>query len=240
MRLPQNSPVKRFALPCIIVCAVILAAAAAYVYSRPWHRGFIVTPMYTLAHTNKTAALTFDDGPSRERTPRLLALLKKYNVTATFFMTGYHIGQYPEIAKAVYRDGHLIGNHSFHHRRLIFKSPSYIGREIDAADALIRNTGQTNVQYFRPPYCKKILLLPLLLKLRGKTLVTGTYDPPSEYKTPYNSTNIANEVLENITPGAIIFLHDGSGDNADAFIDSVERIIQGLRAQGYVFARIDR
>lgn len=210
-----------------------------YLYSRPWKQGLILSPLYMLPADRKTIALTFDDGPSKERTPRLLRLLKAHEVKATFFMTGYNIERYPNIAKQVVREGHLVGNHSFHHKRMIFKSPGYIAREIDDTDTLIHSIGQTNVQFFRPPYSKKMLILPLLLKIRGKTLATGTYDPPAEYASPYNSTNIANEVTSNCVPGSIIYLHDGSDTNVDSFIDSIDQIILGVKAKGYTFVRLD-
>lgn len=65
--------------------------------------------------------MTFDDGPSAERTPALLELLDKYDIKATFFMLGKNIEKYPEISRQVYEQGHLIGNHSYDHSRLILK-----------------------------------------------------------------------------------------------------------------------
>ena len=186
-----------FSISVLILCGII---AGVYLYSRPWTQGLILSPLYKLAANKKIVALTFDDGPSKERTPRLLMLLNKHKVQATFFMTGYNIERYPDIAKRVFHEGHLIGNHSFHHKRMIFKSPVYVAHVIDDADALIRSLGQTNVRFFRPPYSKKLIILPFLLKMRGKILVTGTYDPPSEYLSPYNSTNIAMDVISNSNP----------------------------------------
>jgi len=149
------------------------------------------------------------------------------------------IEKYSDIAQAVYDQEHLIGNHSYNHPRLIFKSPSFIREQITKTDQLIKSLGQKNVQYFRPPYSSKYIILPLVLQSMNKKLVTGTYDPPAEYISPYNSRNVANEVIENTKSGSIIYLHDGKTADSEQFAESVELIILGLRGKGYKFVRLD-
>lgn len=208
-------------------------------YSRSWENAFFIDPFYIIETNEKLVALTFDDGPSATRTLPLLDLLEKNNIEATFFKLGENIEKYPDIAMEVYKKGHLIGNHSYDHPRLIFRSPSFIKEQIAKTDQLIKLTGQKNVQYFRPPYSSKYLILPLVLKSMNKILVTGTYDPPSQYTLPYNAEKIAKEVIENIKPGSIVYLHDGRDDYHEEFIRSVGLIISGLRAKGYRFIRLD-
>lgn len=154
-------------------------------------------------------------------------------------MLGENIKKYPEIAKSVFESGHLIGNHSYNHPRLIFKSPSFVRQQIEQTDLLIHTLGQKEVVYFRPPYSYKYIVLPLVLYSMDKKLVTGTYDPPSEYKSPYDGETVASEVIENIRPGSIIYLHDGINSDPEEFIESVALIIDDLRTKGYKFVRLD-
>lgn len=208
-------------------------------YSRFWQRALFFDPLYQIRTTEKVVALTFDDGPSPQRTPPLLDLLDKYQIKATFFMLGNNIEQYPEITQTVHDRGHLIGNHSYDHPRLIFKSPSFITQQITATDELIKTTGQSVVNYFRPPYSSKYIILPLVLRSLDKTLVTGTYDPPAQYGSPLDAHQMADEVITHTEPGSIIYLHDGKDSDAEQFIQAVELIITGLQDAGYEFVLID-
>ncbi len=218
---------------------ILLLGIATFQYSRSWENAFFINPVYKIVTDQKVVALTFDDGPSETRTPALLDILSKYNVKATFFMLGENIEKYPDIAQTVYDQEHLIGNHSYDHPRLIFKSPSFIREQITRTDQLIRLLGQKDVQYFRPPYSSKYIILPLVVQSLDKKLVTGTYDPPSQYISPYNARNVANEVIENTRPGSIIFLHDGKATDQEQFVESIELIIIRLKEKGYKFVRLD-
>lgn len=221
------------------VVTILIIGIATFQHSRSWQNAFFIDPIYKLDTTQKTVALTFDDGPSETRTPPLLDLLEKHDVKATFFMLGENIEKHPDIAKKVYEKGHLIGNHSYNHPRLIFKTPSFIREQISTTDQLIMATGQKEIQYFRPPYSSKYIVLPLVLQSMDKKLVTGTYDPPSEYVSPYNAEKVADEVISNTEPGSIIYLHDGKNSDQEAFIQSIELIISGLKDKGYTFVRLD-
>jgi len=231
---------KKFLIFASIGLAIILIVGiASFQYSRSWQDAFFINPVYKIMTDEKVVALTFDDGPSETRTPALLDLLSKYNVKATFFMLGKNIEKYPDIAHAVYNQGHLIGNHSYNHPRLIFKSLSFVREQIKKTDLLIESLGQKDVIYFLPPYSSKYIILPLVLQSLNKELVTGTYDPPSEYNSPYNAKNVANEVIENTEPGSIIYLHDGKDSVKQQFIESAKLIIIGLKEKGYKFVRLD-
>ena len=152
---------------------------------------------------------------------------------------GENIKKYPSIAKSVFKNGHLIGNHSYNHLHLIFKSSSFIKSQINSTDTLIKSLGQKNVDYFRPPYSSKYIILPLIIKSMGKTLVTGTYDLPAEYASPYIAKKVASQVISNVHPGSIIYLHDGKNISQEEFIKSVELIIIELKKKGYQFVRLD-
>lgn len=108
----------------------LITGIATFTYSRSWENALFINPIYEIATDKKVVALTFDDGPSLTRTPGLLNLLNQHNVKATFFMLGENIERHPDIAHAVYIQGHLIGNHSYNHPHLIFKSPSFVMEQI--------------------------------------------------------------------------------------------------------------
>lgn len=220
--------------------ALLIIVAVTFQYSRSWEHAFFIDPLYKINTGDSVIALTFDDGPSPVRTPALLELLDKYKVRATFFMLGQNIEKHPEVARAVFENGHLIGNHSYNHPRLIIKSPRFVKEQIRRTDSLIRTTGQSEVEYFRAPGTSKYLVLPLVVKTMGKQFVTGTYDPPSEYASPYRAEDVAGEVIANASPGSIIYLHDGKDSDRDEFIRSLELIITGLSEQGYSFVRLDQ
>ncbi|MDI6402376.1 polysaccharide deacetylase family protein [Balneolaceae bacterium ANBcel3] len=217
----------------------LIVGIATFQYSRSWQNAFLINPIYKIATDEKLVALTFDDGPSQTRTPALLDLFNRHNVKATFFMLGENIEKYPDIAHAVYNQGHLVGNHSYNHPRLILKSPSFIRDQIKKTDLLIESLGQKEVIYFRPPYSSKYIVLPFVLQSLNKELVTGTYDPPSQYISPYNAQNVANEVIKSTKQGSIIYLHDGKDTDQEQFVESIELIIIGLKEKGYKFVRLD-
>lgn len=217
---------------------ILLIFITSFQYSRSWQNGLILKPVYQLETNEKLVALTFDDDPSPSRTPALLDLLDQHEVKATFFMLGQNIEKYPDIAQNVFDRGHLIGNHGYDHTRLIFKSPAFIKNQINQTDALIKEIGQKEIKNFRPPFSSKYLALPWILKSMNKNLVTGTYDPLSEYLTPFPAEAVANEVINNVKPGSIIFLHDGKNTDADAFIQSMEMIITDLKQKGYQFTTL--
>lgn len=223
-----------------LTTGIIIALIISFQYSRSWQNALFIDPIYKInAAESKVVALTFDDGPSKLRTPGLLKLLQDYDIRATFFMLGMNIEKYPDIAQAVFDHGHLIGNHSYDHPRLIFKSPSFVKGQIKRTEKLINGLGQEEVLYFRPPYSSKYIILPLLLRSMNKKLVTGTYDPPCQYISPLNAQRVADQVIENTRPGSIIYLHDGKNTDKEQFLNAVELIIIGLQEQGYFFVTLD-
>lgn len=183
--------------------------------------------------------MTFDDGPSDIRTPPLLDLLKRYGVKATFFVLGQHVEAYPEIAQRITDEGHLIGNHSYDHPKLYLKTPRFIRGQIERTDSLIRQAGAQEIKYVRPPYCVKMIILPIILKSMDKKLVTYSYDPMAQYNRDFNGVTVADQIIENASPGVIVCLHDGRQDHPEEFVKAVEKIIIALREMGYAFVTVD-
>ena len=95
----------------------------------------------------KVVALTFDDGPTKN-VDKILPLLDQYHAKATFFLIGNEMEKNPLEAKKIAHEGHQIGNHTYSHQRMVFKSPSFIKVEIEKTDKLIRKTGYKGEKIF--------------------------------------------------------------------------------------------
>lgn len=130
----------------------------------------------------KVVAITFDDGPT-QNVERILPILEKYNAKATFFLIGNEIKKNPEQARKIADAGHQIGNHTYSHQRMVLKSPSFIEKEIDRTNELIKQTGFEGEIDFRPPNGKKLFGLPYYLNQQNIDTVTWNLEPDSFYNS---------------------------------------------------------
>ena len=130
----------------------------------------------------KVVALTFDDGPTK-KVNQILPLLDKYNAKATFFLIGEEIEKHSEETKKIVQARHQIGNHTFSHNRMVFKTPSYIKQEIEKTDQLIQEAGYKGEIDFRPPNGKKLVVLPYYLNKQNRDTITWNIEPDSYYTT---------------------------------------------------------
>lgn len=225
-----------------IVKTICVAAAAAALFfvsyrlmnSRTFQLfGALVSRVNT---QEKVVALTFDDGPS-ERTDEILGILHELDVKATFFLVGSSIAKFPEETKRITEAGDEIGNHTYSHNPMVFRSMLFISGEIEKTDALIRQAGYRGEILFRPPNCKKLILLPYYLMRHGRTTITWDLEPNSYPDVDSSPDNIVKYVLDNAKPGSIILLHvmyDSQGHS----IGAIPGIVDGLRAKGYTFVTV--
>ncbi len=183
----------------------------------------------------KVVALTYDDGPNPPYTNQLLDLFEQNQIKATFFVIGKNIENHPETVQLILSKGHELGNHSYSHKRMVFKSPSFIRAEIEKTDALLRQLGVKQEIHFRAPYGRKLLVLPYILAKLGKKNILWTVDPKDFEES--NSEAIKNYVLEKVNPGSIILMHDGVGDRSQT-IAATEMVIKGLQKKGYTFKTV--
>jgi peptidoglycan-N-acetylglucosamine deacetylase len=185
----------------------------------------------------KAVWLTFDDGPHPEDTPQLLALLKKYNARATFFVIGRHVQKNPGLARAILRDGHSLANHSQNHPILTFWSfpETPLAREIDQGNQTLREATGKTTRWFRAPAGMANLFLHFLLRDRGMKLIgwsargfDGLFHDPDA---------MANRICKSIRPGTIILLHEGRRDRRARPINLIlaETVLTRLAAAGYAF-----
>ena len=184
----------------------------------------------------KVVALTFDDGPG-QNTSGILDILREYDVKGTFYLTGYEIENNFEDAKRIVQDGHEIGNHSYSHQRMVFKSPSFIKKEIESTDELIRQIGFEGEITFRPPNGKRLVLLPYYLSKEDRNTILWDIEPESYPEIASDSNKIVNHVLEKIKPGSIILLHVMYESRRES-LNSVEKMITALKEKGYTFTTV--
>lgn len=184
---------------------------------------------------SKAIAITFDDGPS-EWTLRILDALKAEQVKATFFLLGKNIERYPEIARKIQEDGHLIGMHGYSHTKLHFKSAKFIQSDLDQCENVFRAVGLKIPKYFRFPHGFKNFFGVSEVRKRNLILCgwgRGVWDS----KRPGVDWIVARSL--ELRPGEILLLHDGDGvkekSDRSQTVQALPQIIQGLKAKGYEF-----
>jgi peptidoglycan/xylan/chitin deacetylase (PgdA/CDA1 family) len=186
----------------------------------------------------KSIALTFDDGPS-EGTSDLLEYLEKEGVTATFFECGMHVKRLPHVAGQVAAAGHEIGNHSYSHPKLPFKSREFIDREFTEAQRVIEGETGVTPLLLRAPYGFRWMGLR---QVQERLLLLGVMWTVIGYDWRWPAKRISEYVLRNSSPGGIICLHDGRGASLQSdisnTIEAVKEIVPILRDQGYRFETV--
>ena len=188
----------------------------------------------------KVVALTFDDGPNPDATPRILDTLAQKKVRATFFVLGSHAERWPELVRRMSHEGHQLGNHGYFHRKLQFKSPFYVSRDIRLGIRAIRRAGAPAPRYFRAPHGFRSPWTTPIASSYGERTVgwsLGVWDSDRP-----GVDEIVRRTLEGISPGSIVLLHDGDGYNPDGdrmqTAAALPRIIDRLKDQGYEFATL--
>jgi len=187
--------------------------------------------------TEPLIALTFDDGPVSGKTEQILQILANAEVPATFFLTGKEVAATPELVQKILAAGHQVGNHSYHHRRMMFKTPSWIANEIEQTDALLRANQVDGVIYFRPPYGKKLVLLPWYLMRHHRVSVTWDVAPENFPEIARDKQKLVDYVLTHSKAGSIILLHV-MYDSREPSMQAVPEIIAGLKARGFRFVTV--
>lgn len=182
-------------------------------------------------------ALTFDDGPMPEYTDSVLAVLEQKNVKATFFVTGQETENHLDEAKSIVAAGHELGNHSYSHSPMVLKSFRFIENEIEWTDQAIRAAGYNGEIYFRAPYCKKLFVLPWVLKSNNRISVTWDIEPESYPEIRSNPQKIVKYIEERVQPGSIILLHL-MYESRETSRKALPMIIDGLHKRGYKFVTV--
>ncbi|MDO4311551.1 MAG: polysaccharide deacetylase family protein [Eubacteriales bacterium] len=175
-------------------------------------------------------AITFDDGPSGTYTPMLLDGLKERGVKGTFFLIGENVEKYPEVVKRLDEEGHLIGNHTYHHVEITKVSDEEAYKEIVDTNRVIYEITGKATEYMRPPFGAWQRNLELKLSVLP---VMWTIDPLDW--TTENTDEIVNKVVTEAEENDIILLHDCYKSSVEAAL----RIVDILQKEGFEFVTVD-
>ena len=183
----------------------------------------------------KKIALTFDDGPHPRYTEEILQILEEYEITATFFIIGVNAEHYPEELQKIVRAGCEIGNHTYSHPKLRHLEPESIRNELQQCENVLYRLTGTLPRVFRPPEGLLSENLWNGLQATDYSVVLWSIDTLDWAMTP--STEISNNVINNLRGGDIILMHDYvSGGNTTC--DALRLIIPTLLEKGYEFVTV--
>jgi peptidoglycan/xylan/chitin deacetylase (PgdA/CDA1 family) len=184
------------------------------------------------AAASKYVILTFDDGPSPQYTPKVLAILRQYGVKATFFEVGQNVARYPAMTRRVHAAGHSVQNHTWSHTDLRRMSWTKFRSEVLTTDRAIRAQTGITPHCLRPPYGGANALTYRRAASLGKKVRLWTVDP-ADWSRPGTST-IVRRVLSKVRNGSVILLHDGGGNRSQT-VAALPTILRTLKARGYTF-----
>lgn len=185
--------------------------------------------------SGKYIAMTFDDGPHPQNTPRLLDMLRARNIKATFYVIGRNVDLYPAVVRRTVAEGHEIGNHTYTHRLLSKLGDADVRQEMARTrDAIARAAG-VQPRTMRPPYGG--------LLQRQRELVHAEFSYPTilwsvdplDWKRPGPSV-VASRIVSGTTPGGIVLAHDLHSQTVDA----MPAALDGLLRQGYRFVTVSQ
>jgi len=187
----------------------------------------------------RQVAITFDDGPDAASTPYIMAILDRYRVKATFFEVGKAIDAVPDVTRALYRDGQLLGNHSYHHDSWSWLDPQY--PELQKAQDAFKRAIATCPVFYRPPHGARTPFLARVVHDHNMQMVL--WDVSSADWSSNDPKEVARRTLDKVEPGSIILLHDGLDGNPNkprpVIAQALPLILDGLRARHLEPVRLD-
>jgi peptidoglycan/xylan/chitin deacetylase (PgdA/CDA1 family) len=180
-------------------------------------------------------AMTFDDGPHPQNTPRLLDILRARNIKATFYVIGQSVDLYPQVVRRTVAEGHEIGNHSYSHRLLSKSSDSEIQFELSRCrEAVVRAAG-VQPRTMRPPYGGLLQRQrEMIYSQFGYPTILWSVDP-LDWKRP-GSSAVTSRILQATTAGSIILSHDLHAGTVDA----MPATLDGLLRRGFRFVTVSQ
>lgn len=182
------------------------------------------------AHRRREIALTFDDGPNPTYTPKVLKVLRRFHVHATFFLIGYEAEKYPDLVRKEIAQGHVVGTHSWNHPTPFASlGEAQLERQFSQTDEVMTRLG-IDPYLFKPPggsFSPRVVEMARRHGMRTVMWSADTHD-----YTGKTAKEIAKYVLKHLEPGAIVLMHDGGGDRS-ATVKALPDIIRGARKRGY-------
>ena len=224
----------------VMLCGIVALLAMQFVFP-DWAVRSIATianmnrlvPIYGVEKEEKIVALSFDAAWGADYTADLLATLKEHDIKATFFLVGFWVEKYPEVARAISEAGHEIGNHSSTHPHMSQLDVEQIKFELSHTHDLILETTGQEANLFRPPFGDYNNRLIETLELLNYHAIQWSVDS-LDWRESMSRDDIVSRVVSKVHPGAIILFHN----NATHTPAALEPIIVQLKEKGYSFTTI--
>ncbi|MGB8707461.1 MAG: polysaccharide deacetylase family protein [Dehalococcoidia bacterium] len=235
----NKTTLRRIALRASPAAVLIILLAYGYfiptspVFGKVYYKG---------TEPEKVVALTFDDGPNEPYTSEVLDILDEYNVKATFFVVGENVELYPETAKRIVAEGHILGNHSYSHNAN-HALTEYGAKDLVVAEKAIYDTVGVKPHLYRPPHGKKT---PWELDaVREQGMIEVTWSVSTGELNTHSYEKVADRIVDETHRGEIILLHDGYGTSHNCSqadksltVEALPLIIEKLQAEGYTFVTV--
>jgi peptidoglycan/xylan/chitin deacetylase (PgdA/CDA1 family) len=193
-----------------------------------------------LPSPSRTLALTYDDGPNDPDTLRLMEVLGRHDVKATFFVLGKFVQQKPEIVRALASAGHVIGNHSWDHPHLIFVSGAELRRQVERTQAAIFDACGVTPTLFRPPYGGR--RPGTLSTVRALGLEPVMWNVTCYDWKPTPAETVLAHAQRQIRCGDVILMHDGDqqamGADRSHTVEATDRLISRYKSVGFEFVTV--
>lgn len=201
-------------------------------------RIYAESPVYNSnKNSSEQIAITFDDGPHPKRTAKILDILKKYDIKATFFVIGQNAFYYPDALNKIISEGHEIANHTYSHKILKNMDFDSVLNEIQSTEKMIKSKGGKVEKIIRPPCGLFDKNLIKLAKKEGYKIVLWNIDTHDWANEPAES--ITANIIQNVSGGDIILFHDyTSGKNHTD--EALDKIIPILKDKGYEFVTVSQ
>ena len=194
------------------MCWIILFVVACLLFL-VWASADIASGIYLKAickgrTTDKVVSLTFDDGPDGDMTPRVLDILQQYGITATFFLIGNRVKNNPDIVARLYKEGHIVANHTYSHLSTFpLSGSSRVKQEIEDTNKAIFSVVGKVPHLFRPPFGVTNPIIGKVVKQKGLTTI-GWSIRSLDTISSRSRNEVCEKVVGSLHPGAIILLHD--------------------------------
>jgi peptidoglycan/xylan/chitin deacetylase (PgdA/CDA1 family) len=212
---------------------------------RPFPASLLGKDVERIPTSTKIIALTFDAGANADAVPSILATLAREGVTATFFLTGDFVTDFPDPARQVALAGHRLGNHSINHPHFTDLTDAQIRAQVLGAATTIETvTGASPAPLFRFPYGDRDARTIAAVNAAGYLPVRWTVDSLGWQGTMSGTRSaafVSDRVLAAASPGGIVVMHVGSHptDHSTLDADALPTVITGLRARGYTFVTLN-
>ena len=216
-------------LMLVLLVAILLSVnlggnVAASVY---FNNALRKVPIYYVNTQNQQVAISFDEAWGADKTEKIMSICKEYNVNATFFLVGFWVEDYPEIAKKIAENGFEIGTHSNTHPNMAKISAEKQKLELETSLNIIKKNTGVDAKLFRPPF--GAYNDSLISTAESLGLTTIQWDVDSLDWKGLSAMEITNRVLNGVRNGSIILCHN----NSDHILDALPIMLDRLQKKGY-------